>query len=352
MDIYLLNAAYNRFNVLDEFESFIWTERYSAFGDFKLTLTPTTRNRELLLPAKFIGHSETDIVMVVDEVLDALNEDGVKVLTVTGRSMSALLETRAVTFFNVGGGLSTSITDTVGQVISKMVSKVCVYGQGLATADVIPDLYTSDTTGTTEVVTVALKTQDLYTAVKEICDGDQLGFRIQLRKDTPRLRFNIYKGIDRPNVYFSAMLDNLASESHLKSETNYRNIAYVVAKDNLTIEIVASPGVSVNVTGLKRRVLVVDGKDIDNANITWDEFRNLLKQRGREALAQHKRVSIFDGEISQDNKYVFKKDYALGDSVYLIDEYNVKTQVYVSEYIWAHDAQGLKSFPSFTSIAE
>ncbi len=351
MDIWLLNASYNRFGILDEFESFIWTERYSAFGDFKLVLAPTARMRELLLPAKFLGHSETDRIMVIDEVLDAKNEAGVKVLTVTGRSFEAKLDDRAVTFFNLSGiGLSTSITDTRSQIVTKMVGKVCVEGVGLSADDVIPELYTSDTSNSTEIVSVALKTQSLYASVKEVCDSDRLGFRIQLLSTSPRLRFNVFKGVERPSVYFSSMLDNFADESHLRSETNYKNMAYVVAKDNIRIEIVPAPGISVEATGLKRKVLVVDGTDIDPTEGTWDEFRTRLKQRGLEALASHQKVAVFDGELTAVNTFKYRTHYSLGDIVYLIDEYNVKSPVAVSEYIWAQDSQGLKSYPSFTSL--
>lgn len=352
MNIYLLNAAFVRFGVIDEFETFIWAERYADSGDFELTISPTLRMRELLLPGKYISHSETSRLGVIDEVLIQENEVGAKIMTVTGRLMEAILDTRVITSYNFNGTRSMSITGSIGDVVASMVSKICVHGLGVVGPDdIIPELYVANTSGTTDVYKVGIKTQSLYTSVKEVCDSERLGFRIQLLPTSPRLRFNIYKGVVRPNVVFSSALDNLSEESYLKSHKSYRNMAYVIAKDEARVEIVPAPGVSIYATGFKRRAMVVDASDIDPADSnTWDEFRDLLKRRGLEALAASQRLTLFDGSLTAFNPYIYRTHYSLGDIVTQIDEYNNKSQVVVSEYIWTHDQQGLRAYPTFTAV--
>lgn len=352
MNIYLLSQAFGRFNVLDEFETFIWTERYSDGGDFEITIAPTLRMRQVLIPGVYVTHTESSRLGVVDEVLVQENEAGAVTMTVTGRLMEDVLKTRVITTHNVDGNRTTSMTGSTGEIVADMVSKICVHGLGVAGEDdIIPELYVANTSGTTEVFTIGVKTQSLYTAVKELCDSENLGFRVQLLATSPRLRFNIFKGVVRPNVVFSSALDNLAQESYLKSHKSYRNMAYVIGKDDGRVEIVPAPGVSIYAAGFKRRAIVVDGSDIDPAvSGTWDEYRGLLKRRGLEALASTQRLTLFDGELTNDNPYIYGTHYALGDIVTQIDEYNIKSQVVVSEHIWTHDQQGLRSYPTFTAI--
>jgi hypothetical protein len=48
MELRALDTNYIDVQVLDIFRSFIWTDRYSAYGDFEVLLAPTADNLKFL----------------------------------------------------------------------------------------------------------------------------------------------------------------------------------------------------------------------------------------------------------------------------------------------------------------
>lgn len=352
MQLYVLDANYQRVAIVDEYESLIWTERYSVFGDFKLVVEPTQKMKNLLTTGKVLYHNETTVLMVIEEVYDATADDGSRTLEISGRSMEAILETRVVTGLTVNKNWTSS--GTVGQVVRRLVTQICVDGLGLSEFDVIPELYVHDSTSgmpNLEIIQVSIKPKLLYDAVKELCDTAGYGFRIQRQPTSPRMRFQIYAGVDKPNIIFSTALDNISSQSSLDSTTNFRNIAYVMGVSG-TIAQTTDGKVSVYIPGLKRRVLLVDAMDIefDDDVILWADYREQLRQRGREELTKYRRQHLFDGEVISTGEHKYRYNYDLGDTVYLMDAGGKKYPVRVSEYIWAIDSTGLKSYPTFETI--
>ena len=47
MEMYILDSLWRREAVIDVFKSFIWTERYAAWGDFELIIPSTAQNRKI-----------------------------------------------------------------------------------------------------------------------------------------------------------------------------------------------------------------------------------------------------------------------------------------------------------------
>jgi hypothetical protein len=79
--------------------------------------------------------------------------------------------------------------------------------------------------------------------------------------------------------------------------------------------------------GFSRRVLVVKADDISEpAGATLNA---LLTQRGKEALAEHRPILAFDGEVPQFGSYIYGQDYALGD---LVEMQILTEQVLICEY--------------------
>lgn len=350
MDVYVLDSLYQRARIIDEYNSLIWTERYSAYGDFKMVVAYTPTLRGVLSPGRCLTHPETDRIMMVENVSVKNDAEGAPTMTVTGRSIEALLDTRTISTHIQADDLSWRANGTVGELVTHMVNQVCVQGTGLTPLDIIPELYTNDGVLGNESFTVAIKPQSLYQAVKDLCDSRGVGFRIQLLPTSPKLRFNVYKGQYRPNVAFSATLDNLAEEEYYNSNAEFRNVAYVFSKDGAIMETVMAPNVSVYIEGLTRRAMVVDATDIEIKDVPEADIRLLLRQRGLEALAAHKKIKFFDGELTDINPYRYKYDYSLGDIVTKMDEYNNKSLTVVTEHIWSNDSQGLRSYPTFSEL--
>src|SRR3954469_11205638 len=91
---YTLDDFLRRDTVVEGFESFIWTERYSAAGDFQIITKSTFESRQLLTPQTMIAMNKSHYVMMIDTVGDETAENGTRTPRVPGRSLEALLDSR------------------------------------------------------------------------------------------------------------------------------------------------------------------------------------------------------------------------------------------------------------------
>jgi hypothetical protein len=357
MEVYILDNQLRRTEVVDRFESLIWTERYTAYGDFELVTHSTLPNRSLFPKGTRLALNESERVMVVETIENKLDPDGKAILSLSGRSIESILQDRVAT--DSWGNLTTNpnwkLTGAPAFIARTIFNTICRDGL-LSTADKIPFLeavitnqqYTQpEPTGS---ITVELEHQSVYTAIKDICEAYGLGFYLVRVGDTSKLRFRVFTGNDRglfqddfPPVVFSHELGNMENISELQSIENFKNVAYVFAKNGVAT--VYAPGWDANsATGFNRRVIQVkhDGDETGTALTT------ILNQKGYDALAQARDVFAFDGEIPQRGSYKYGRDYFLGDIVELRNVDNITSRMRVTEQIFASDAEGDKSYPTLS----
>lgn len=350
MDIFLRDGDFKKIAYLDEFDSFIWKERYNSYGDFEMVLPKGSRSNWVSI-GSYITHSESHRVMVIEERHDRIDSEGKESVLIKGRSLESILERRVV-IPNRVPGLSWYMKDRMSEIVTTLVGDICYRGVGLSDLDIIPSMYVvNDTFSDSTIVSAAVKVKPLYDAVKELCDSANLGFAInllQLNNDASRhLRFFVYEGRTQPNTIFGTVLDNLTNVSGITKNTDHRNVAYVWSKDGKYRTIVAPKGASAGWAGLDRRVMMVEAGDVDTPDIAQDEILEVLRQRGREELSKQKRDEAFDGEITPDSKYVYNAHYGLGDTVTFVDQNGRKYPMVVAEQIWSVDSNGTKSYPTF-----
>lgn len=352
MDIYALDSNYRKEHYIDDFESLIWKETYDEKGDVQIVTEPATRAYKYLVPGRTIMHSESDKIMIIDYVLKKREEDGRLVYDIRGNSGEYILNNRAVGPNN--DNTTMNVRGTLAWIAQRIVQKICVNAEDIYELDKIPHLHRAiDLYQGGEITRVEIKPQSLYTAIRDLCTADDLGFAM-VRKETnpPTLEFQVYKGVDRSkSVIFSSKLDNLAREQHLSSTVDYFNVAYVWTKDNRTRYTVYAPGFNAaNATGLNRRILHVEAHDLDQEKFTVEGLRTVMTQRGLEKLAEKPRIDIFDGVITPYTQFKYRRDYFLGDTVtFISDESDKQYKQVVTEYIWAQDREGERSYPTFTA---
>lgn len=353
MEVYALSSTYRRVHLLDEYESFLWTERYNAAGDFKMVMRPSWLPKVHL--GTMISHSETDRIMIVNKVYTHVDAEGVRVMEVSGESFEAFFKYRAIGRRRAGSIAEGSYKQSgaLNNVVQQLVQFECVEGYadagGHNTNDIIPGLYTAGMADPNIETHAVTQPGSLYDAVKDYCDADDAGFRIQLMSDY-RLRFSVYTGTTKANVLFNAHADTLEEESFLATNENFYDIAYVWAKDNLEVHSVARKGWSRETSGLNRRVLTVNASKVDTTKLLQQDWLNDLTWYGRKALAKQNSEYIFDGKVTDINPFKYRRDYNLGDKVTLKDidtNENNNHKVMVVEYIWSHDTAGYRSYPTF-----
>ena len=359
MDLYILDSLYRRDQLVDDYESLIWAERYSAYGDFELRTQSTLRNRNRFTVGTRLAIPGSHRVMTVETFEDTTDQDGRTVLILKGRSIESVLEDRVAR--DVLGDLTSTpkwiLQGLPADLARKIFHDICMVGI-LDPADVIPMvvegnvLFPDDTIPEpSEEVIYEIDPMTVYKAIKDICDLYDLGFRLVRNQDRSQLYWDVYTGSDRtstqsvlPAVIFSPSLDNLQNTNELTSIATYKNVAYVFSP--VGYEIVYLPDVDPTTTGFERRVLMVKADDITDE----DPFSASAKmvQRGIEELSRHRRFSAFDGEISQISNYQYGRDYNLGDLVEYQNATGAINVMRVTEQIFASDQSGARSYPTLS----
>jgi hypothetical protein len=340
MEIYTLDAAYDREAVVEGYETLIWTERYDEFGDFAIVAEPSEKLIKKLPLGTLLVNSESNRIMIVEDLL-VEDKNGTKKLTVTGRSMEVIFDTRVVHAYYYTEG-------TIGTMVTELVHRICVVPEGNSQPnDNFPGLVTrDDVPGGAYFGVAAVKVQSMYTAIESMCKSGDIGFCVELQPRSPRLLFRTYEGVLRQNVRFSTELDTLTNVSYFFSQKNYRNIAYVTHQ--LGANAIPDKNGSDTVSGFGRRNIAVDATDIDpNESPSLSDFQARLNQRAYEVLAQNRNDIIYDGEIEPNKDFQYRRDYWLGDVVTLYANRELSTQVRIKEHIWIDDVEGQRSYPTF-----
>jgi hypothetical protein len=357
MEWYTLDESLRKDQVIEEFASFIWTERYSAFGDFQIVTKSNLNSRTLLTPGTRLAMKDSFRVMTVDTVADDTAEDGTRNLTVTGKSIESLLDDRVAmpAFQNTTVAPNWVLTERPATIVRQMFAIICVNG-ALDPRDSIPFyrggqlLPSGSIPEPADAITVTATPNTLYNSIKQICDTYVLGFRLVRNGEQGQLFFEVYTGNDltstqnvRKPVIFDPSLDNLEKINQLTSTALVKTVAYVFAANGT--QVVYSPNADQTKSGSDRRVLLVSSSNNLPAGPALDLA---LKQEGIQALAKQLPVYSFDGQLPANIPYVYGKDYNLGDIVEERNSDGFGSRMIVTEQIFASDSTGEKAYPTLT----
>lgn len=363
MEVYTLDPLLRRVDLIEDYESLIWTERYREYGDFEMKILSSRRTRTLFTVEKLLATNVSQRVMKIESVEDDTDEENRRILTLKGRSIEIYMMDRVAK--ESLDNLTTSPLWTISNmtptdIARKIFHDICVTGI-LSPHDVIPYInegtlssQPSNIPEPVDLVTIQIEPTDVYSAITTLSDIWNFGFRILRNGDTSQLWFDIYMGADRttgqstlPAVVFSPQLDNLENTRELTTTENAKNVAYVYSPGGF--QMVYANGVDTDVSGFERRVLSINASDITVANYPDPEDLNAaLIQRGNEELAKHRTFQAFDGEIAQDSQYLPGRDYNLGDLVEMRNMDGVTNEMRVTEIIYASDVNGVRSYPALT----
>lgn len=360
MEVYTLDTLLRRTEVIDRFESCIWTERWAGWGDFEISIESTFRSRSLLKKGVQLAHSHSDRMMIIETVEDGTTKEGQRILKAKGRSIESIFEDRVAKAST--DDLTTEptwdITGTPGAIMRQIVHDICYTGV-LSLYDVIPYLVEArlpslpaDTIAESiDPIILEIEPKSVYEVLTSLSNTWDLGFRLLRYGDLSQLYFDVYAGVDRTSsqvtyrpVIFAPNLDNLQDITELNTDEDAKNVAYVFSPVGFQ-EVLAS-GVDPDVEGFERRVLMVKADDINSGSQA--EIDAALAQRGKEALAEHRSFQAFDGEIRQQSQYVYGIDYYLGDLVEMRNVDGVANQMRVSEQIFVSDKEGDRAYPTLS----
>lgn len=390
-----MNENFIAAETIDEFQSAIWTERYWAAGEAQLIVPATPYFLEVLREGTYLGLTGTKEVMQLKT--DSI-ENGL--LTVSGTTLPELLDDRIhwpkstdpvqpIADYTVD---SARVGELLPDRVDKMVINPVPFPGGVApwnklnldwVRDKIDHLELGAIDHGGELQRLTVPVGPLYSVLQPLAEKDGLGFTLYLDFADAELgytlKFMTYRGADHtsanpdPNklIRLTPNMETLNDLKEVRSIDGYKNVVYVVYKNEISVHYEDPNNIP---EGLDRRVMILDaeGEPIGTQqdaraavlatrdwyggmyqNTTVVGAADILKfreQNAKDALANHNYIRALDGQVSQNNEYVFGEHYGMGDILELEGLTGVINKARVTEFIRAQDSTGYREYPTLSVI--
>lgn len=352
MDIYVLDKNFEVVRVIDEYISVIWTTRYYTYGDFELYLGA---RKDLIEDLKYgyylvreqdISGDEYHNVMIIYNREMVTDEETGDKLIITGQCLKSILRRRVMR-----------------QMIFTTSTTVEMNLWGIITQNFIlpdrPERVIDIKTGTDHIINdYTMNSQitggTVSDAFYDICQTYGYGYDMYIKGGDFYLY--IFEGEDRsydqdtnPHVVFSPEFDNLISCDYKEMREDYANVAYVFGEGEGKYRKYSIQG---SASGLDRFELWVDARNAssNDGEISDTEYRKQLRQDGMDALAEHKAMATFEGNILNAVNYELGVDYFLGDIVQIENSYDLSVRARIIEVIESEDETGKQIIPTFSEM--
>lgn len=376
-------------DVIENFESLIWTERYYGDSEIQITLPVKIDLIEKLPLGIFLGIDESDELMVLETMSVENNRLKLKGISILSWLNNRFIRTsndhrvRAWTIENMPPG------QILWTMLHEMVSINSSYLNSGSTdipADYIkllpiPEIGLYDFDESDDPMTIAVSFDALYNEMRKIAVTYQIGMKIFLAtKKIPDLvqplGFQSYKGLNKtytqdpvlyPIVRFSRELDSLENVRELKSHAIFKTIAFSYAP-NLDFNVGSVAGANAGVayikgmedpdlfSGFNCRALQVFAEDLTGfpnpTSTQIEKVINMLNGIARNELAKSILIQAVDGDIVPINMYQYGRDYNLGDLVELQGTDGVISVIRVTEHILSEEATGEKGYVTYGNNPE
>jgi hypothetical protein len=356
MEAYILNTNFETIKIIDDFASFIWTDRYQEYGDFEIYMPMSFDILNYLMADYYVFITSSEHLMIMEEFTIETDAEEGSCITITGRSLESLL-TRRILYdsYTLNGNLEDAIATLLND---------CIISPSNSKRAISNFKFVSSTDSRITELTVDTKYSmgdNLYDVVEEMCKTANVGFKVLFNSSDNDFEFSLYKGLDRsydqfenPYVIFSPEFDNLINSNYLESYTDYKNTV-LVAGANVSDSSDDRTTLTVGTTsGILRREMFLDAgtstnKDSDNNTISDSEHMKVLKQKGNDALKDSLYTETYDGETQVYGEYAYGTDFYLGDIIQVENEWGIASTSRIVEIIISEDEDGLLIYPSFDS---
>ena len=341
--IYVLDG----FDIVDCIEtkrSVIWNVQYTGFSEFELVIPGTDENIDKITAGRYLLRAEDktdgkyENVMLIEKINLSFSEDDGWLLTVSGEGLKALLKRRVI-------WTQTNIEDTVENGIRTLINENVISPS--ESARKIDDFILDTAVGLTDEFETQVFGENLGEYIKETCETYNYGWDIYI--NNRKYVFRLFTGTDRHStVTFSRDYDNLQDTEYEYTLEEYKNAALVGGEGEGTDQRYASIGTA---TGLDRYEAYIDGSDVSSNGeiITLDTYIELLKEHGKQELAQTSITQTLSGEVVPNGMFKLNVDYFLGDIVHIKAEKGISANARISEIIYSEDENGVLITPTFSN---
>ena len=304
LEIRIYSAEMEFQGIVDDASSFQWTRKYYEPGSFELHCPITVTNMELLRRGNLVWKRGAVEAGVIESL--KLEETASKAeITAKGRFLSSYMSRRLIRpYYHIEDGL---VETAMREIFSN--------------AAAIPLVELGETKGYTETVTFQATYKNLLTYEEKLAKFSETGFRFRADFVTKKIIFELYRGedhtagqSDRERVVFSDAYRNLSKTEYTENDQSYKTICYVGGSGEGTDRTIVTAGDD-TLAGLDRREMFLSAADVQQGDLTTDQYKAALIQRGTDELKNNQLSISVSSEVDPQGNFVYGVDYDLGDVV-------------------------------------
>ena len=304
-----------------------------------------------IIPDYYFWLGDSAHTMIIEDYTIKTDIEEGNYIIVTGRSLESILERRIVWgTITLSGNFQNQIEKLLNETfISPVIEDRKIDNFVFKKSD--------DERITSLTIDAQYTGNNVYDIIQKNCEEKKIGFKIVLTEDN-LFEFSLYAGDDRtynqtknPYVEFSPNNDNIINSSYYESIRRLKNVALVAGEGEGAARKTVTLGSG---KGIDRRELFVDARDISsdlNGNsLSASAYNKLLEQRGLEKMNENTYVKAFEGKVDTANMYVYGKDFFMGDTIQIVNEYGVEGKAAILELIMSESEDGIECYPTFDKI--
>lgn len=345
MDLWIYTEDFEALGIVDTATSIIWANRFRQCGDFEIYISASAAMLDLLQEDRLVIRPDDEMVGIIEQVKTGTDVEDGDYIIASGRCARSLFDRRIVWD-------QTEINGTVENGLRKLITDAFI--SPAIAARKYDRLTLAAAHGFTETMQTQYTGVNLLEAVENICAANNYGFKVT-RQGTNFL-VDFYKGTDRtagqmrnPRVIFSEDYENLQASEYTLNKKDYKSVALVAGEGEGADRRRAIVGRSVDQSGLHRREMFVDARDIssNDGEISDADYMAQLSDRGSQSLSEAPIIKSMEGTIEPTMMYEYKKDYFLGDLVTVINKHGIQADTQVLEIVETWDSAGYTVTPTF-----
>lgn len=188
--------------------------------------------------------------------------------------------------------------------------------------DIIHDLVMDENLHRGEQIEWQSRYKVLSSELEKIGLLSGLGWNIEIDLENKQYIFKVLEGRSLvesqsilPPAIFSPEFGTLKQLKYVESELEYKNFAVVAGQGEGADRRIVTVGDAV---GADRRVLFVDARDIAEEKesgqpIPVEQIEEALRQRGLQKLAEHQQEIYLEGQVLEQSRLIYQRDFDLGD---------------------------------------
>ena len=201
--------------VIPQYTSFEWRRRFTAPGEFSLSLPFTREYFQLLQVGDVVFHRQHNEAAFVEEVNVISARDSSRTLTVRGRFVSSLLDRRVVNFS--GSGDFVSIVSTL---LQQNFINPTNPNRRVQNLRIVPFAVRAST------ISAKLDNDIFLDRLSSMLLSRSIGLRVDYNTANRSFDFSLYEG-NESGAIFSSEYKNLLEQDYYKATRNLRTTCYV-----------------------------------------------------------------------------------------------------------------------------